>query len=279
MTTSHAFRTSPSQPPSVGLNRTADRPWQVLLLGGASGVGKTQVSYRLAHHYAAGLTEVDDVQIVLEQMTTPESLPAVHWWRTHPDQAHVLDDAAILRHTLAYGAVMERVLEPVIANHLDTAAPMLFEGDFILPSLAGRQRFDGVAAGGRVAAVFLYEENEHQIRENYRGREETDQIRRSHISWRYSEWLRTECDRWGISTVPARPWDTVLSRVIRRWTARIPHIPRRKAHACDHGSRRSPTISGGGSWRHLAPPTTPTGSPICWRIPAGLTRCRPGRCP
>ncbi len=279
MTTSHSLRTSPSQAPSIGLGRTADRPWQVLLLGGASGVGKTQVSYRLAHHYAVGLTEVDDVQIVLEQMTTPESLPAVHWWRTHPDEARALDDAGHLRHTLAYGAVMERVLEPVIANHLDTAAPMLFEGDFILPSLAGRQRFGDVTAGGRVAAVFLYEENEHQIRDNFRAREETDQIRRAHISWRYREWLRTECDRWGISTVPPDRGIRSWCGSPRRWTALVPHIPRQKAHACDHASRRSPTISGGGSWRHLAPPTTPTGSPICWRSPAGLTMCRPGRCP
>lgn len=48
------------------------RPWQVLLLGGASGVGKTSVSYRLAQHYGVGLTEVDDFQVVLEGMTTPD---------------------------------------------------------------------------------------------------------------------------------------------------------------------------------------------------------------
>lgn len=28
------------------------RPWDVLLIGGASGVGKTQISYRLAHHFS-----------------------------------------------------------------------------------------------------------------------------------------------------------------------------------------------------------------------------------
>ena len=38
------------------------RRWEVLLLGGASGVGKTQVGYRLAHHFAVGITEVDDFQ-------------------------------------------------------------------------------------------------------------------------------------------------------------------------------------------------------------------------
>jgi 2-phosphoglycerate kinase len=60
------------------------RSWQVLLLGGASAVGKTAVSYRLARHFGIGLTEVDDFQVLLETMTTPEQQPALHFWRTHP---------------------------------------------------------------------------------------------------------------------------------------------------------------------------------------------------
>jgi uridine kinase len=44
----------------------------VLLIGGASGSGKTSVSYRLAHHFNVGITEVDDFQVILERMTTPE---------------------------------------------------------------------------------------------------------------------------------------------------------------------------------------------------------------
>jgi 2-phosphoglycerate kinase len=43
----------------------------VLLLGGASGTGKTAVSYRLARHFDIGITEVDELQIVLEHMNTP----------------------------------------------------------------------------------------------------------------------------------------------------------------------------------------------------------------
>jgi 2-phosphoglycerate kinase len=36
------------------------RDWQVLVFGGASGVGKSMVSYRLAHAFRVGLTEMDD---------------------------------------------------------------------------------------------------------------------------------------------------------------------------------------------------------------------------
>jgi 2-phosphoglycerate kinase len=49
------------------MNRTTcvTRPWQVLLIGGASGAGKTSVSYRLANHFNVGITEVDDFHEIL----------------------------------------------------------------------------------------------------------------------------------------------------------------------------------------------------------------------
>ena len=63
------------------MNRTTGvtRSWQVLLIGGASGSGKTSVSYRLAHHFNVGITEVDDFQVILERMTTPAQQPELHW--------------------------------------------------------------------------------------------------------------------------------------------------------------------------------------------------------
>ena len=54
------------------------RPWDVLLLGGASGTGKISVSYKLARYFGVGITEVDDLHIVLETMTTPEQQPQFH---------------------------------------------------------------------------------------------------------------------------------------------------------------------------------------------------------
>ena len=50
-----------------------------VLIGGASGSGKTSVSYRLANHFNVGITEIDDFQVILERMTTPEQQPELHW--------------------------------------------------------------------------------------------------------------------------------------------------------------------------------------------------------
>ncbi len=192
----------------------AQRTWQVLLLGGASGVGKTMVSYRLAHHFAVGLTEMDDFQNVLERMTTPEQYPALHEWRLHSAEVLRMDDEQMLAHILDTSAAMSAAMELVIGNHLASSAPVVLEGDFLLPSLAVRPAYDGVPAEGQVRAVFLYEEDEQQILRNYRAREGTDQPHRARVSWYHSEWLRREAERLGLPAVPARPWDTVLERVI-----------------------------------------------------------------
>jgi 2-phosphoglycerate kinase len=93
------------------------RSWQVLLLGGAAGTGKTAVSYRLARHFGVGITEVDDFQVVLECMTTPQQQPVLHFWRMHPE---AVDWPAqrIVDHTITVGERMAPALAAVIANHL-----------------------------------------------------------------------------------------------------------------------------------------------------------------
>ncbi len=190
------------------------RDWQVLVLGGASGVGKTMVSYRLAHHFACGLTEMDDFHIVLRRMTTLEQQPALHFFGLHAAEVQRLDDEQMLAHMRSTSEAMSGVMELVIGNHLASSAPLVLEGDFLLPSLAVRPAYDGIPAAGQVRGVFLYEDDEQQILRNYRAREGTDQAHRARVSWYHSEWLRREAERLGLPAVPARPWDTVLERII-----------------------------------------------------------------
>lgn len=186
----------------------------MLLLGGASGVGKTQVSYRLARHYGVGLTEVDDFQVVLEGMTTPEQYPVFHYWRTNYEDAVRMSEDEKLDFMLRYSRTLERALSLVVANHVESRAPIVLEGDFILPSLAVQARQGEIEAAGAVRAVFLHEESEAQLRRNYLAREGAEQAERARASRRHSEWLRQEATRLGVPAVPARPWETVLERVI-----------------------------------------------------------------
>lgn len=190
------------------------RNWTVALIGGASGVGKTSISYRLAHACGVGITEVDDFQIALEAMTTPAEQPVLHRWRTESDQIRASGDAAVLAHTIAYAEVMSKVLELVIANHLKTQTPVVLEGDFIVPSLATRSTYGGEAAGGRVRAIFISEQHEGQILDNYQRREGTRQPERARASAVFDQWLRAQAALAGVPVVPARPWQTALERTM-----------------------------------------------------------------
>jgi 2-phosphoglycerate kinase len=190
-----------------------DRRWTVLLLGGASGVGKSQISRPLARHFGADMTAVDDIYLALERMTSPERYPEVHRWRLDPASVVAFDDDEMLQHTLGVAAFVSDALQPVIAEHLESSDAIVLDGDFLLPSLAASETFDDVRADGRVRGLFLLED-EDQLGRNFREREGEEQARRARASWRYGEHLREECARLGIPAIEARPWHSVLERAI-----------------------------------------------------------------
>lgn len=191
------------------------RSWQVLLLGGPSGTGKTSVSYRVAHYYGIGITEIDDFQVLLERMTTPEQQPVLHFWRTHPTPDQ-LSAAEIMAQGLEVRRVMAAGLEAVITNHLEAQVPVVLEGDFIDTALATQTSFGGLPNTGRVRALFLYEADEGQLLRNFLQREPDQglQTTRARVSWLYGTWLTAEAERYGLQMIPARPWDTLFERII-----------------------------------------------------------------
>ena len=94
---------------------------------------------------------------------------------------------------------------------------MVIEGDFILPALAAQASFAGMASGGRVRGIFLHgRPDEQQLVANYLSREPAagPQVKRAQVSGLHGLWLREEAERHGLPVAPARPWDTVLERLI-----------------------------------------------------------------
>jgi 2-phosphoglycerate kinase len=188
--------------------------WDVLLIGGASGTGKTSVSYSLARHFDIGITEVDDLYIVLERLTTPEQQPLVHYWRTNPEAVHLSTEEILDLH-IAVSRVLSLAIQAVIVNHLETQAPIVLEGDYLLPETMHWQENPQFPRTERVKGVFLYEPDEKQILQNFSSREsgEGEQMRRARVSWLYGQWLKEECQRLGLPALPARPWDTLEDRI------------------------------------------------------------------
>jgi 2-phosphoglycerate kinase len=197
------------------VNQLPDRSWEVLLVGGASGTGKTRAAFPLSRRFGVGFTAVDDFQSVLERMTTPDQQPALHFWATHPDPGSPTAEAIQQQGTDIIRLMMP-ALEVVIANRLEEGTPIILEGDFIHPALAARARFEDEPNGGRVRGVFLLEDDEEQLVRNFAEREpqSTPQTLRAQVSTRWSSWLRAECEAHGVPAIQARPWNTLPDRII-----------------------------------------------------------------
>ena len=189
--------------------------WIVLLIGGASGVGKSMLSYRLARQLGVNLTAVDDLQVALETATVPRDLPLLHFSRTNVDEfLSWTDERRVEHHVRVCCEVFLPVMRAVIADHLATCTPVVFEGDFLLPEMATMLTYGDEPNDGRVRALFVSEPVGAQIAANYVAREGGAQPERARDSWLFDAFLRSECDRHGVPVVDSRPWDSVVERAL-----------------------------------------------------------------
>jgi 2-phosphoglycerate kinase len=193
----------------------SNRTWQVLLVGGASGVGKTRLSYGLARHYGLNVIEIDDIQMALEVLTTPEQQPLLHFWRTHWGEFSAFTDDEHVSHFLDVSrGIFQPVIEEIVGSRLERGMSAIVEGDFILPEVERRTEFSGQANDGRVKALFLYESDEARIAANMADREGGDQSFVAHTSWLKVQWLRAECERLGVPDVDGWPRHSLVERAV-----------------------------------------------------------------
>lgn len=207
--------------------RSAQSGWRVLLLGGNSGSGKTVVGEALASHFGRSLLLVDDFRMVLQQMTTPAEQPGIHYFLAHPTIWQKPPEA-LCEGFVAVGNALIRPLSVVIAHHVfvESAGPILLEGDGILPALAAQRSFANMhftpaSVTNEVRSVFLIESDEEAILQNMRQRgrgfERTslrEQETLVRASWLYGQWLRRQADYYNLPAVESRPWETLLERVL-----------------------------------------------------------------
>ena len=202
-------------------------PWKVLLVGGASGVGKTVLAHRLAHHYGVSLLLVDDVRLALQQVTTPKRQPALHYFLTTPDVWRQSEDD-LRAGFICVAMALAPGLGVIVAHHLvvEGAGPVIIEGDGIAPDLVGEQSpvlphiLDATLMRG-VRALFVDEPDEEIIFANMlaRGRgfermPSEEQRANAHAAWRYGRWLREEAEKLHAPAIPARPWETLFERTL-----------------------------------------------------------------
>lgn len=180
--------------------------WWVLLIGGPSGVGKTTVAAQVAEHLGVPWLMVDDLRLALMRSGVP--IPDIPEIKPFDAQGSLI----------AIGEAVAPAIEVVIENHVDQHYSVIIEGDGILPSLFDRPSVRARASNGRVRAVYLHEPDPEALLANLIARR-TDNWRENlqayaHRSAAYGEWLTKEAEKRGIPIVAARPWDTLVDRIL-----------------------------------------------------------------
>ena len=193
--------------------------WQVLLIGGHSAAGKTTVAAQIGRSLGMPWMMVDDLRLAFQRarVRLPEGTDALHFdktpnfWRRPPEE---LRDALI-----AVGEVMSAPLEVVVENHVDQAAPIVIEGDGILPALLSQPPL--IERSAKVRAAFIIEPEESAILDNtlargkgfVAGRTEAELRVDAHARWLFGQWLAQEAARYDLPVVEPRPWETLSERL------------------------------------------------------------------
>lgn len=189
------------------------RTFDILLIGGASGVGKSRISDQLSKRLDLNVVLVDDFQCIVEHYTREEDYPVFHFWNKHYEEAVKLPMEGKLQIMIDYANRFSKALELVIDNHLEEKRPMILEGDFISPDLC-KTLLSNPEKRKRIKCLFITEEDVAQIQQNYFEREETLQVDRSLLSWHYNNWLVEQSQNTDIAIMPSRPWETLEERVL-----------------------------------------------------------------
>jgi hypothetical protein len=183
-----------------------ERPWTVTLVCGASGVGKSSVAIPLAARYGVPLGETDDIVTALKVITSADDQPVLHYWDAHPEVASWSRERIADLH-LSVADVLLPALRAVVADHIEFDAPVVLEGDYLVPELA-------VGFGAAVRAVVLDETDVDRITANLGGREPgADHGFRAGVSLEVGARLAARAHDVGVPVVPAWPWRDGVDRV------------------------------------------------------------------
>lgn len=181
--------------------------WTVLLVGGSSGIGKSELTKRLSSKFNTKIIETDDIAHIIYSTNNKKSYPAIEYWFGDYDwkEKSAEENVDILSQVCEE---IEPRLRALINNHININKKVIIEGDFITPQFAS-------SFNSEVASIFLYEPTIDNIISNYLEREGgAPQDFRASISFEYGLKIKEHCENLELKVVEPKPFNTLLDRVL-----------------------------------------------------------------
>jgi len=136
----------PTRPPSLPGVRAEDP--QVILIGGAPGVGKSTLGRAVAAVLGASSVTLDDVLIALRAVTTPESHPELHPMRSAGGHVPYFTEGSpelLIEDAIAQEEAVWPMIEAITAVYIARQAPLVLDW-WLLPPTSVASLEDGVVS-------------------------------------------------------------------------------------------------------------------------------------
>ena len=191
------------------------RDWTVLLIGGGAAVGKTTAATAVAVRYGASIVPVDAIWVALKAGTTPASHPELHYFDPSDEEMFELTAECLCQRHVKSAQTISQAIDPVIDNYLWERRPVVVEGAWITPAVAGRWTRQSEA----VRAVFIHEPGIDKIAAAMVARSGGQDpsprtIVASEVFWLFGNWVREQALAEGLPVVDAPPGATLAERVL-----------------------------------------------------------------
>jgi 2-phosphoglycerate kinase len=118
------------------------RDWQILMIGGGTGTGKTSLARQLGKRFEVPTLEGDVLRWVIESALLAVSDPDLHPF--HDTGFWNLPVQDMLDRSLRQSKRVCLINEAVLARHHFTQRPLILEAVWLLPEFAAQRSFDGV---------------------------------------------------------------------------------------------------------------------------------------
>ncbi|MBI4084442.1 MAG: hypothetical protein HY431_00910 [Candidatus Levybacteria bacterium] len=196
------------------------RDWDVLLIGGSAGTGKTTLAKQLSDHYNIRVKQVDDIRLAMQEEMDPKEYPDLFAFIQGDEDFFKQPHDMLAEALLKIGEDVWAELEKVIEKHLDS--PVIIEGDGIIPELLH------AIPQENIRAIFLYDDQE-QLKQRERERKEkrgekidgrpdvvTDEWleRYTGVSYQFGQKIKSQAEKYGYPAIRSSPIETLLTRTL-----------------------------------------------------------------
>jgi 2-phosphoglycerate kinase len=191
--------------------------WQVLLIGGGSGTGKTALARALGRRFDVSVIEGDLLRHVIEAAVPRGSDPALHIFKDPSFWEQDVDNVLAATERLARRVC--QIAEVTVARQHYMGRPAILEAFWVEPEFAAQSEFDGIVMSGRVRSLFLFEDDREELHRRLLSRDgkvglPTTQVSRLAHFHRHAIAVKERAEALGLPVLASRPFETLEARAL-----------------------------------------------------------------